>query len=165
MKENDKKFELSENETYGFFEINTTGETTGNMYMGKFKVLTVLDPEQKLAAGREYRALLGPNPAYASDLEANLAFAIAQLKYRMVEAAPFWNGGRLKDENIILEVLDKSLAVELYYRDEIKKRSENNLKKIQEHFVKMQEQAKKAKEEADKDPEDVLNEEDGDEQR
>lgn len=159
MDKKDKSFELSENGTFGFFEINSTGETTGSMYMGKFKVLTVLDPEQKLSAGREYRSLLGPNPAFASDLEANLAFALAQLRHRIVEPAPFWNGGRVKDENIILEVLDKALAVELFYRDEIKNRSENNLKKIQEHLIKIQEQAKKNQEEADKGLEDILEEE------
>lgn len=101
------------------WEIQVDGEIQGT-YMGTFKFKCVLTPLQKIAANREYRELLGPHMTMAPEHESNLAFALTQLKHRIVSAPPFWGtggslSGDLPDTNVIMAVLDAAVAAELKY--------------------------------------------------
>lgn len=100
-----------------FFTINQPGKGTGDNYFGKFHVHCMLTANQILSAGKSYRTLLGQNMAFADSTEINLAFAISQLEQRIIKAPSFWNGGNLKDLDIIMLVLDMAVAAEEKYRE------------------------------------------------
>ena len=111
------------------WEMRLEGEIQGT-YTGTFRFRCFLTPTQRLAAGREYRELLGNNPQLALPHEDNLAFSLSQLKYRILSAPPFWTStiqqnsvaGDLPDENIIDAVLDAAVASELKYKAQLKQR-------------------------------------------
>src|SRR5271165_826057 len=94
MKKKDVKDYLSSNDIS--IEGNTSTwkismqEDIHGTYIATFTFKCFLTPTEKLASGRVYRQLLGPNPNLAFINEDNLAFSLAQLKYRIVEAPPFW---------------------------------------------------------------------------
>ena len=126
------------------FDVKLVGDVTQQTYLGKFKVVSVMDPFQILSAGKRYRDLLGVNPAFASETELNLAFALAQLEHRIIQAPPFWNNGNLKDLNVIMSVFDLSVQVEEEYRLEQKKRVEESLEIIKNNLERIKKsQAKK----------------------
>jgi hypothetical protein len=115
-------------------------------YSGLFKFKCFLSPTEKLASGRLYRELLGPNAALAFKNEDNLAFSLAQLKYRVLDSPPFWssaigvNGieGDIPDENVIDTILDASVAAELKYMaqlEERKKEAITRAKKVAERLL------------------------------
>lgn len=119
------------------FQVRLVGDVTQQTYLGKFKVISVMDPFQMLSAGKRYRELLGVNPAFASETELNLAFSLAQLEYRIIEAPPFWNNGRLKDLNVIMSVFDLAVQAEETYRIEQKKRVEESLEIIKNNLERI----------------------------
>jgi len=105
------------------FNLNTIGTSTKNTYIGQFKVKTILSPMEFIKADRLYRELLGPNLHYASSRVQNYAFALSQLKFRIVEFPPFWedrelNGSHIKDDNIALEIMELAAESEELYRKE-----------------------------------------------
>lgn len=98
-------------------------------YVGAFRFKCFLHPLQKIASSREFREIMGPTPSFANEEESFLAYALTQLKYRIVNAPPFWKSenpaamdGDIADENIIAAVLDAALVSELKYKTQIKKR-------------------------------------------
>lgn len=119
------------------FQVRLVGDVTQQTYLGKFKVFSVMDPFQILNAGKRYRDLLGVNPAFASETELNLAFSLAQLEYRILEAPPFWNNGRLKDLNVIMSVFDLAIESEEQYRLDQKKRVEESLTLIKSNLERL----------------------------
>lgn len=118
------------------WELNAKGAISGS-YTGKFRFRCYLSPVQKIAANREYRELLGSSPAFAPEHESNLAFALTQLKYRIIESPPFWSStkqnvgmeGDIADDNIITMVLDAAIAAEVKFRKQVKERTDNALAK------------------------------------
>lgn len=119
------------------FQVRLVGDVTQQTYLGKFKVNSVMDPFQILNAGKRYRDLLGVNPAFASETELNLAFSLAQLEYRIIDAPPFWNNGRLKDLNVIMSVFDLAVEAEERYRLDQKKRVEESLELIKSNLERI----------------------------
>lgn len=118
------------------WEIRLDGDIKGT-YLGSFRFKCFLTPTQRLAASREYRELLGENPLLALKHEDNLAYALSQLKYRVISAPPFWTSslqtsemaGDLPDENIIMAVLDAAIGAELKYKAQLKKRKQEAIEK------------------------------------
>ena len=118
------------------WDIMAEGDIQGT-YTGTFRFKCFLTPTQALAASREYRSLLGDNPLQVPIHEDKLAFALAQLKYRIVSAPPFWTSttqinemaGDLPDSNIIMAVLDSAIAAEIKYMTYIRKKKLESLKK------------------------------------
>lgn len=105
-------------------------------YSGVFRFKCYLSPLQKIAADRERRELLGAQYMFASEHESFLAFALTQLKQRIVSAPPFWNsqnpgsmGGDIADENIISAVIDAALGAEIKYREQLKERKKQALER------------------------------------
>lgn len=114
------------------WELKQDGDINGT-YTGSFRFRCYLVPSQRLAASREYRELLGPHANLALNHDDNLAFALTQLKYRVISSPPFWTSslsttlmaGDLPDENIIQTILDAAISAELKYKYQLKeKRSE-----------------------------------------
>jgi hypothetical protein len=120
-------------------------------YTGVFKFKCYLNPISQLQAGRDYRELLGSLAAQATDGEANLAFALTQLKHRIVSAPPFWTStaqddggiqGNIGDINVILAVLDAAIRSEQLFKDKIAKEREallNRSIKVAEKIVRTEE--------------------------
>ena len=101
----------------------------GGTYTGVFVFRTFLDPLRQIQAGKEYRALLGDLAINAGDAESNLAFALTQLKHRIIKAPPFWEStlqdsgiaGNVGDLNIIAAVLDAAIRSENLFKEKIQK--------------------------------------------
>lgn len=118
------------------YQIAALGSIAGT-YAGEFVFRCFLSPSQQIAANREYRELLGANPVLAPEHESFLAYALTQLKYRIVSSPPFWtatqqiNGisGDLADEEIISNVLDAAIHAQLKYKDGLYKRKIELLEK------------------------------------
>lgn len=112
------------------WDINALGDVYGT-YVGTFKFRCYLTPTQQIAANREYRELIGPNPLHVPEHESFLAYALTQLKHRIISAPPFWasgNGGMpgdIPDENVLTAVLSAAIDSEAKYRSILKKRTES----------------------------------------
>lgn len=117
----------------GLWEMRVDGDIQGT-YIGTFRFKTFLTPLQQIAANRDYRELIGPNPTMVPEHESFLAYALTQLKYRIVTAPPFWASsqsgginGDIPDENVISAVLDAAIGTEVKYKNQLKKRKEEAL--------------------------------------
>ena len=89
----------------------------GGSYIGTFIFKCFLNPLEQLQAGRDFREMLGSFGSQASDVEINLAFALTQLKHRVIKSPAFWNSaegmqGNLGDLNIIALVHDAANRAE-----------------------------------------------------
>ncbi len=107
------------------FEISTIGDKDNKQYMGKFRVKCLLSPIEEIEANNLYRELLNNTPHLASERARQLAFALAELEYRVVECDPFWenkrlNGSHIKNTNVIHEVLDLAIEAQQKYLDMMK---------------------------------------------
>lgn len=135
----ENKFDIVLKGNVGLWEISEIGDILGT-YTGQFEFRTYLTPTQKLAASRLYRELLGPNPSIALQSDDDNAFALAQLKYRVVSAPPFWASsvstagipGDLPDSTVLLKILDAAVATELKYKEHMKEKRIEALKKAKE---------------------------------
>lgn len=135
MAKNDIKIE---NNT-AIWEMRSEGTINGT-YAGTFRFRCFLTPLQQIAAGREYRDLLGLNAPLAPQHESTLAWSLCQLKQRIISAPPFWNAqnnelgiaGDLPDEDIIVQILDAAIMAEDKYKEQLKKRKEEALKLARE---------------------------------
>lgn len=124
-----KRTDISIEGNIATWNLVAQGDINGT-YVGTFKFKCFLTPTEKLAAGREYRSLLGPNATLAFKAEDDLSFSLAQLRYRIVSSPPFWNSaigidgmaGDIPDENIINAVLDAAVASEFKYRAELEQK-------------------------------------------
>jgi proline dehydrogenase len=121
-------FELANEQVY--FKSSEPGDVTSEMYEGVFEVRKVLTPAQKSMADFERRAFLG-NPGSNEDIDrevAELAFAIGQLKVRVVKG-PKWfsesNGLKtFLDQNILIELTKQVLEVELKFKTDLKAKAD-----------------------------------------
>ena len=151
-KKNEDRITLLENGT-ALLRVSHLG-AVGGTYIGEFVVRCSLNPEQILAAGREYRTLLGVHMNLASDSESNLAFAISQLRQRVVTEPTWWQSAKVKDSSVLLEVLDMALEAEDLHRREILDRGKEAVEALQENIraqqKQHQEELKKTQQKADK---------------
>lgn len=110
------------------WDMRLEGNINGT-YSGAFRFKCYISPLQQIAADRERRELLGPQPFAAGEHESLLAYALTQLKYRIISAPPFWESqnpatlsGDIADENVITAVLDAALGAEMKYKSQLKKK-------------------------------------------
>ena len=116
----------------------------GGTYTGRFVFNCFLAPTDMLKAGRVYRSLLGEHAGMATTEEGHIAFALTQLKFRVVSAPPFWTStlqdsefsGNIGDLNIIGLVLDAAMEAEVAFKEKIVKEREALL----ERSIKVAEQ-------------------------
>lgn len=122
--------------------LKADGPVNGT-YMGTFKFKCYLLPSETVAAGRERRELLGENAILASEKERFYAFALPQLKYRVVSAPPFWNetpgsyGGDIPDENVMGIILDAALDAERKFKHDLEKRKTDAIDKAKKAAEKI----------------------------
>lgn len=143
------------------WELNTEGKILGT-YSGTFKFRCFLTPLQLIAVGREQRALLGESKAWVETVdyehESFLAYALIQLKYRIIESPPFWKSsgvnkthdGDIPDQEVLEKILDAAIRSELKYKDDLKKRKEKAIQAANEGVKYHKENQKKEDEEITK---------------
>ena len=130
-------------------------------YMGNFVFRCFLSPLQLLAASREYRELLGPFPDMATDNEKFLAYAMAQLKYRIISSPPFWTSteegmGDVPDYEVITRVMEAASDAEVMFREGKRKEKEDALnlaKRAAEKILNERPEESSEEEEDEKDEE------------
>lgn len=125
------------------WELKADGDIKGT-YIGTFRFRCFLTPIQQIAANREYRELLGANPTMAPEHESFLAYALTQLKYRIIDAPPFWSSsksgafeGDLPDENVISTILDAAINAEVKYKENLMSKKETALERAKKAAEKM----------------------------
>jgi hypothetical protein len=118
------------------YHFDQTGEI-GGTYRGVFEFRCYLNPVQYIAADKEYRDLLGSNAALADPHADNLAYALTQLKYRILKAPPFWYsedslfpGGSVPDREVISHILTAATEAELQYRTSLLSKQEEAVNKL-----------------------------------
>ena len=129
--ESEKRDDIKIEGDVATWDISAVGNIKGT-YLGTFKFRCFLTPLQQIAAGREERALVGENFSFAPEHEKFLAYALTQLKYRIISAPPFWSSanpnanmpGDLPDGEIVSLILGAAIDSELKYKNEIKARKE-----------------------------------------
>ena len=130
----DYKETISIADNIATWKIKMEGDIAGT-YVGTFKFKCFLSPMQMLSAGKEYRKMLGEHHLTAPTHEANLAYALIQLKYRIVSAPPFWTStlqdstieGDVADIEVIMQVLDAAMNAEILFKDEIREQKDKLL--------------------------------------
>jgi hypothetical protein len=130
-----------------YWDINYTGEVEGT-YLGTFTFRTSISPIQEIEADRNYRELMGVNPDSSSVRIQNLAFALTQLKQRIISAPPFWadnslyGGSSVKDTEVIEMVYQAALLAEVKYRNILKARHLEAIEKLRGKLEEQQERAR-----------------------
>ena len=117
------------------FDLNADGEVLGTC-RGLFTFKTFLTPLEQLGASKDYRNLIGPNPELSTDQDRFLAFCLAQLRYRVIKAPPFWKTGEAfdgnVDKNIISIILDRAIEAESLYKAHLKEKRDKALENVQQ---------------------------------
>jgi hypothetical protein len=132
------KFQTNEDGTVTF-RISEVGDRSRTTYEGLFKVKGSLSPFDELSAGKDMRQLLGEHGAGATDHEINIAYALAQLRHRIVESPSFWTersrdgfGGADMDGNVILHVLTLAVDGEVEMGKKFRQEAKRRLKEMSE---------------------------------
>lgn len=98
------------------FVVSLTGETTGEKFEGKFKVLTRLAFRDQLRRDELRRTFLGVAPDAAFDRASSAAIMLSELAVRVIESPSWWknsdNGLGLADDEVLREVYNRALKEE-----------------------------------------------------
>lgn len=136
------------------WEMNTTAPINGT-YQGVFKLRTGITPMQEIEADRDYRELLGKNTELISSHIENLAYALTQLKQRVISGPPFWfdgiskfPGSQVRDKEIIEKVFEASVVAETKYRKMLQEKHKLSVEKLAK-AIEMREQQEKEAQEAE----------------
>ena len=129
--------------------IKSLGDING-LYLGTFVFKTYLNPMEQIRANRDFRELMGPNPSSAPEHESFLAYALTQLKHRIISAPPFWNSarfenmeGNIPDEGVITDILGAATDAEVLYRKQLKKMKKDSItmaRQAAEEMIKRKEE-------------------------
>ena len=111
------KVDIDLDKAIGTFRVDVEGRKSKESYKGVFQVRCLLNPMAFIAADKLYRELIGGKPSEAHEHASALAFALSQLKHRIVKMPPFWEnkempGGHIEDDNVIMEVLNRAIYCE-----------------------------------------------------
>ena len=116
------------------FRHSDVGSVSRTTYEGVYRVKSSLSPYDELAAGRDFRDLLGARAEMATDHESNIAFALSHLRYRLVEYPSFWREksrdgylGADLDANILIAVLDLALNAQFESNRRLKAEAKRRL--------------------------------------
>jgi len=133
--------EILLNGSTGAYNLDVHGPLKGR-YVGTFVFRAYLTPLEYVACDREYRDLIGKIQTQVDPLADFLAFALVQLKYRIVSAPAFWfdkevmGGGSVPDRIVLETLLEASSAVERKYKEDILEKHSEAIDKIKEQLDK-----------------------------
>jgi len=110
------------------FNIKVIGSTTGQEYMGTFKVKPVLSQAEQLQRDAIMRDLLGGRVQDSSPRAVSQALLLAEIQIRSLSVPEFWkeskNGLSLYDEEVMAAVYDKIQTTEQEWKADIKKKAD-----------------------------------------
>lgn len=117
------------------FDYQGVGDNSNQTYMGSFKAKCVVTPMDHIKADRLYRELIGSvNPHLASKETQNFAFALSQLKVRLISMPDFFKNRELDgshlDSNILIDIVNKTIDAQEEYKDELDERLQNMQKML-----------------------------------
>ena len=108
-------------------ELHILGETSQKLYTGKMTVKPLLTFREKSLVDSYRRNFMG-NPAdegSVNELVQNLAVMLSQIRYRVIKKETWMETLEdCVDENLIIEIFEKTMGVEKSYRDELAKLAE-----------------------------------------
>ena len=118
------------------FEVHVVGEETGELFPGKFRAKEKLSWQDRIAADRYRRELLGVNAAEATVDAYRRASIIADLSVQLTDAPQWWkdaHGGLdLIDDNVVVEVSDQAQKVRSDWLEAQKQKGEDAKKTLTE---------------------------------
>ena len=119
------------------FDYQGIGSASNQTFMGSFRAKCVISPMDHIKADRLYRELLGQvNPHLASKETQNYAFALSQLKVRVLEMPDFFKNRELDgshlDSNILIDIVNKCIDAQEEYKEEL----DTRLKTMQDMLAK-----------------------------
>lgn len=121
----------------GIFTISELDDETNETFIGEFKVKVILSPLDILGIDRDYRELIGAvNPIMASNDANNIAFALSQLRHRILSYPAFWKGGEYDGGHLPKKVLYKILDDSIACQDKFKKDKQDEMEKIRKNLTK-----------------------------
>ncbi len=112
------------------FTISVSGDASGELYRGLFKVKTLMSHRDHLDRDRLRREYLGPGATQdnVSPRALSTAEAFSQLQVRILEAPSWWttsnNGLSLADDNVVGEIYEAALKAEADRVAEVQKKAE-----------------------------------------
>jgi hypothetical protein len=121
-------------------DFHEIGSDTGQVYEGQFVIKTLLSRRDLFMADERRRLVIGSLGESAPSMINGEAYMIGQLAVRIVDAPKWFKesdlGLELKDENIIPMLFKLCMDKEQERKDEIKKKSEESLKKLSKKIEK-----------------------------
>ena len=121
----------------GIFTISELDNETNETFIGEFRVKVILSPLDILSVDRDYRELIGAiNPIMASNEANNIAFALSQLRHRILAYPSFWKGDGYDGGHLPTKVLYKILDDSIACQDKFKKDKQDELEKIRKNLTK-----------------------------
>lgn len=136
MEKEEYKVDIDVDNAISTFRIDLVGINTQESYKGVFKVKCLLTPYDTIAADKLYRDLIGGKISEAHPHATSLAFALSQLKYRVIKYPPFWKntqllGSHIVDHNILMEVIN----IALYSQQEFLKMKKDEALRIEKELT------------------------------
>lgn len=130
------------------YTIAEEGDVLGS-YKGVFVFKCYLSPLDSLSANRAFRELLGPFAQEATDTDRWTAYALTQLQKRVIKAPPWWQTdsalpGNIPDHNVLSTILDRAADAEIAYRERLKEKRTDTLKKVSDATKAIQERLNEA---------------------
>jgi hypothetical protein len=98
------------------FSVDIKGKTTGQSYVGVFKIKTRLSMRDRLRQDEVRRTILGVNAESATMEAQGIANAVSYLNVRITKAPSWWTdnqgGLELEDMDVLAEVYQKAFQIE-----------------------------------------------------
>lgn len=121
-------------------DFHEIGSDTGQAYEGSFTIKTLLSRRDLFIADERRRLILGTLGDSAPSSINGEAFMMGQLAVRIVDSPKWFKdadlGLDLKDENIVPLLFKLCVEKEQERKDDIKKKSEESLKKLSKKIEK-----------------------------
>jgi hypothetical protein len=116
-------------------DLNIRGDVTDTLYLGKFKVKTILSRRDYFTADLKRREIVGPvSPENAMATLVGEAYMLGQLYARIIEAPDWWlaknSGIDLEDSNVISVLFEKANVLEKKAKESIKAKATDALEKL-----------------------------------
>jgi len=122
------------------FTLSVTGNVTGQLYDGTFKVKTLLTRREQFNADLKRREIVGGQPGDAMPTLQGEAFVLGQLFVRIVDGPGWWPqssfGLDLRDSNVTDEMFRLALEAEQKAKESIRGKAKEALEKLSGNTAK-----------------------------
>lgn len=116
------------------FELHVVGSSTNKTWKGTFKAKARLSLRDRVTKDQLRREMLGANPLDAGMEATNIATILSELNVRLISSPEWWAelkyGADLEDENVLMEVFEKTMKVQTNAEDSLKKSAEGVEKEV-----------------------------------